>query len=283
MRLQRTVKDAVLLEGKGIHSGDDVKLTIKKAPVDTGIIFIRTDLEKRPAVAANVSSLASYSGDLRCTSIEKDGVSVDTIEHLMAALSGLNIDNAEIEIDNRELPALDGSALNYALELQKAKSTEQDKEKKELILKNTIECRDGNALLKATPSEKFSLSYLLEYDKPEHMTQREDFSFDSSEKKKDIFIREIAPARTFCLESEAALILEKGLGKGGNYENALVLRNGRPIENEFRLANEPARHKIVDLLGDLALLGADIKAHITGIKSGHALNAKLLKELEKLL
>ena len=127
MRRQRTVKDAVSLEGKSIHSGNNVRLTIKRAPVDTGIIFLRTDLEGRPTIAANVSNLTSYSGDLRCSSIGKDGTSINTIEHLMAALGNLNIDNAEVEIGNDELPALDGSALEYALALQRGGSLEQEK------------------------------------------------------------------------------------------------------------------------------------------------------------
>lgn len=283
MRLQKTIKEAGVWEGKGIHSGNNVKLTIKRAPVDTGIIFIRTDLEKRPSIAANVSNVASYSNDLRCTSIEKNGVSVYTTEHLMAAFSSLNIDNARIEIDNRELPALDGSALDYALGLQKGETLEQEKEKRELFLKEIILCRDGDALLMAIPSRNFSISYLLKYDGAEFMTQCADFSFDSAQEKEDIFIKEIAPARTYCLEGEVANIIEKGLGKGGNYNNTLVLRDGKPIENEFRFANELARHKIADLLGDLALLNVEIKAHIIGIRSGHSLNGELLKRLARLL
>src|SRR4030042_1958496 len=132
MRFQRTVKETVVLEGKGIHSGENIKLTIKKAPVDTGIIFIRTDLKNKPAVAANVTNLLNHSNDRRCTAVEKNGASAYTIEHIMAALSSLNIDNAEIEIDNRELPALDGSALEYALAIKKAGALAQNKQKREL-------------------------------------------------------------------------------------------------------------------------------------------------------
>jgi len=282
MRLQRTIKETVVLKGKGIHSGEDVRLTVRRAPVDTGIIFIRTDLKNRPAIAANVSNLASYSGYHRCTSIEKNGASVYTIEHIMAAFGSLNIDNAEIEIDNRELPALDGSALDYILRLKRAGILEQDKEKRVLFLKDALWCNDKDASLIAIPSENFSISCLLKYDGSESITQCAAFSFDSTEKK-DIFIKEIAPARTFCLESEAADILNRGLGKGANYRNTLVIKDGKPIENEFRFANEPARHKIIDLLGDLSLLNVEIKAHIIGIRSGHSLNEKLLRKLEKLL
>lgn len=283
MRLQRTIKEPFVLGGRGIHSGDSVKLTIKKAPVDTGLIFIRTDIKRRPAIPAHVSNISNYSGEFRCTSIEKDGVLVYTIEHLMAALSGLSIDNTEIEIDNPELPVLDGSALDYALGLQKAGLLEQEKEKREVFLREVILCRDKDALLIAIPSENFGISYFLKYDDMGSMAQCAYFYFDSIEKKKDVFINDIAPARTFCLEGDVAGIMEKGLGKGGNYKNTLVLKCGRPIQNEFRFANEPARHKIVDLLGDLALLNVEIKAEIIGIKSGHLLNRELLKKLERLL
>ena len=282
MRRQRTIKQAVVLDGKGIHSGESVKVKVKNAPVDTGIIFIRTDLEEKPAIAATVSNLMADSGTFRCTSIEKNGASVYTIEHLVAALCILDIDNAEVEIDNRELPALDGSALDYALEIRKAGILEQEKEKKELVLQDTIWCCDEDALLAAIPSRNFKVSYLLKYDEPEYMTQCATFSFDDAEKKRDIFIKEIAPARTGCLESEITHILKRGLGKGGSYENALIIKNGRPIKNEFRFANELARHKVLDLLGDLGLINAELKAHIIGIKSGHSLNAQLLRKLEKL-
>jgi len=283
MKLQGTIKQAVALEGKGIHSGADVKLKIKNAPVNTGVIFIRTDLSGRPKVPAVISSLSAFSGNLRRTSIEKGGVSVFTVEHLLAALAALGIDNAEIEIDNAELPALDGSALPYASELLKAGRLNQKKEKKELVLKNAVWCGDGDTLLAAIPAEIFSISYLLEENAAGFMAQCANFSFGPDGEEKTLFIREIAPARTFCMESEVANILARGLGKGGNCENNLVIKNGKPVNNEFRFDNEPARHKVLDLLGDLALLGSGLKAHVVGIKSGHSLNAKFLRKLEKLL
>ncbi len=281
MRFQRTVKKAVALEGKGLHSGEHVRVEIKNAPVDTGIIFIRTDLKGRPDIAAAVSNLTADSGSLRCTSIEKNGASVHTIEHLMAALGGLGIDNAEIEVNNSELPALDGSALDFARELKKAGILEQKKKKKELILKDAVSCHEGESSLTAAPAGNFSVSYLMKYDKSGHMAQRADFSFAGA--GGDIFVKEIAPARTYCLEDEVADIMKRGLGKGGNYKNALVIKDGKPIKNKFRFPNEPVRHKVLDLLGDLALINAELKAHITGVKSGHSLNVKLLRKLEEVL
>ncbi|MEA3305875.1 MAG: UDP-3-O-acyl-N-acetylglucosamine deacetylase [Candidatus Omnitrophota bacterium] len=283
MRLQRTIKQVVVLKGKGIHNGEDVTLTIRSAPVDTGINFIRTDLKEKPAVEANVSNLSDYSGNLRRTSIEKDSIPVHMIEHLMAALSSLNIDNAEIEINNSELPILDGSALDYARELRKTDSLEQEKEKKELILKDAAWCADDGLLLIALPHKSFRVSYLLEYGDAGMAAQYADFTFNNAEEKKKLFVEKIAPARTFCMEREVKDILAKGLGKGASYKNTLVIKNGRPLQNELRSKNELARHKIMDLLGDISLLDAEIKAHIIGIRSGHSLNIKLLKKLKSLL
>jgi len=283
MRCQRTIKRSIILEGKGIHTGDRVKVAIKSASADTGIRFIRTDLKEKPSIAADVSNLSDYSNKSRCTSLRERGVSVCTIEHLLAALNGLNIDNADIEIDNAELPALDGSALDYAAEIKKAGSVEQDKARRELSLKEAVWEEEGGALLMAVPNNSFKVSYLLHYDEPDFPAQYAEFLFDSEKKKEEIFIKEIAPARTYCLEKEVALVMALGLGKGAGLDNALVIKNGKPIKNKFRLKDEPARHKILDLLGDLCLLNKDIKAHVIGVKSGHFLNAKFIKKLAKLL
>jgi len=283
MRRQRTLKDSVILEGKGIHSGDDIRVKIRSAPVDTGIIFVRSDLDGKPAVAAAVSNLADCSGGSRCSVIKKGAAEVSTIEHLMAALSGMGIDNAEIEIDNRELPALDGSALDYVKKLEEAGSAEQGRDKKRLVLNNAVYSSDNGGLITAIPSESFGVSYFFQYEGPGGMRQWAHFYFDSENDRKSEFVKNIAPARTFCMAGEVAHILNKGLGRGASYENALVIKDGLPVENKFRFENEPARHKILDILGDLSLLNADLKAHVVGIRSGHFLNAGLLRELEKLL
>ena len=281
MRPQRTIRRTVTLEGKGIHTGCNVKVAIKSAPPDTGIRFIRTDLKDRPSITADASNLSNYSNKLRCTSLGKDKAAVHTTEHLLAALNGLNIDNADIEIDNTEPPILDGSALVYAVEINKAGSVEQDKNRRELCIKEAVWEKDGNALLMAIPADTFKVCYMLHYDEPDFPAQYVEFSLDSG-RKKEIFLKEIAPARTYCLEKEVALIMALGLGKGADYKTALVIKNGKPVKNEFRLKEEPARHKVLDLLGDLSLLNTEIKAHVIGVKSGHALNAKFVKKLAKL-
>lgn len=283
MRLQRTIRRAVTLEGKGIHTGCDVKVAIKSAPPDTGIRFVRIDLKDSPSVTADASNLSDYSNKLRCTSLGRDKAVVYTAEHLLAALNGLNIDNADIEIDNIEPPILDGSALAYAAEINKAGSVEQDKKRRELCIKEAVWEKGDNALLVVVPSDIFKVSYMLHYDEPGFSAQYVEFSLDAGKKKEAIFLKEIAPARTYCLEKEVALITALGLGKGADYKTALVIKNGKPVKNEFRLKDEPARHKVLDLLGDLSLLNAEIKAHVIGIKSGHALNAKLVKKLATML
>ncbi len=281
MRRQRTIKNSVTFEGKGIHTGGRVKLTINSAPPDTGIRFLRRDLKGSPSLSAGITNLLGYSKKLRCTSLGKGSAFIHTIEHIMAALYGLNIDNADIEIDNAEPPALDGSALDYANAIQKAGSIEQEKEKKELVLEEAVCVETKGALLVALPHDGFKVSYLLSYNQKDLPVEYAEFSFDSDKDKEKVFLKEIAPARTFCIYKEVAVIKALGLGKGGTLANALVIKGGKPIKNEFRLKDEPARHKVLDLLGDLALLNKDIKAHIIAIKSGHSLNRKLLKELER--
>lgn len=283
MRPQRTIKCSVTLEGKGIHAGRGVKVVIKSAPPDAGIRFVRTDLKGSPSITADVSNISNYSNKLRCTSLGKDKTIVHTAEHLLAALNGLNIDNADIEIDDIEPPILDGSALVYAAEINKTGSIEQDKNRRELCVEEAVWEKGDDALLIAIPSNTFKVSYMLHYDEPDFPAQYVEFSLDAGKMKEEIFLKEIAPARTYCMEKEVALIMALGLGRGADYKTALVIKNGKPVENDFRLKDEPARHKVLDLLGDLSLLNAEIKAHVIGIKSGHALNAKFVKKLAKYL
>ncbi|MBU4376546.1 MAG: UDP-3-O-acyl-N-acetylglucosamine deacetylase [Candidatus Omnitrophica bacterium] len=281
MRLQRTIKNPVTLEGRGIHTGSKVKITIKSAPPDEGIHFVRKDLKTSSRLLADVSNLRDYSNKLRCTSLGKGSAGVHTIEHLLAALYGLSVDNADIEIDNAEPPALDGSASEYAAAIKMAGSVEQDRKRKELLLKDIVWEEMRGSFLIALPYAGFKISYLLHYSGANLSSEYAEFSFDSEKEKEKIFLDEIAPARTFCLYKEVFLIKALGLAKGVGLGNALVIKDGKPIKNKFRLKDEPARHKILDLLGDLALLNKDIKAHIIGIKSGHSLNRKLLKKLER--
>jgi len=282
MRFQRTLKTAVAFEGVGLHSGKRVSLKVTPAPAGSGIVFARCD-GAGGEVLADCGALGGESGpgmraSSRCTSLVRGQTKVRTVEHLLAALYGLSIDNAKIEIDSEELPVLDGSAAEFALRLEEASCAEQERERREFILKKSVILHERGRVIVALPSESLRLTYIMDIPSC-GLTGCVDFRFADAEAKKKIFMEHIAPARTFCPEDEVAGILEAGLGKGGTYENNLVIRDGSPVENEFRMPDEPARHKILDLLGDLSVLGADIKASVTGIGSGHALNGKLVKRL----
>ena len=281
MRHQRTIKEQAIFKGKGIHTGREVTIKISQASENRGLVFIRSDIEGNPAISADISNLYSGSGSLRCTFLKKDNAGVKTTEHLMAALSGLSIDNAIIEIDSEELPAMDGSSLDYANSLNEAGVIEQDSLKREFILKEIVSVKNDNSIIIAAPNEHFKITYILNIPQGD-MDQCAEFSYKSPDGKRELFLRNIAPARTFCSESEVAEIQKMGLGKGGDYKNTLVIKNGRPIKNDYRVPNELSSHKILDMLGDLALLNSDIKAHFIAVKSGHMMNAVLLRRLNEL-
>lgn len=277
---QRTIKEPVRIEGIGLQTGKSVDVNLKSSPANSGINFIRTDLPNKPLL--NIQSLAFGEKNLKerrtTLGLGIGPIEIHTTEHLLAALSGLFIDNIVIEIDNIELPGLDGSAKGFIDALKSAKIIEQDAPKKVLKIKEPVWCGDKDALLLAVPDEDFKISYTLSYNNPSLGTQ-----FFSVILNAENFESQIAPARTFCLEEEALELLKRGLGKGANYENTLVIGKNGPINNRFRFPNEPVRHKILDLIGDLYLLGMPIKGHIIAVKSGHKLNMELVKKLRELM
>jgi len=278
MDFQKTILKEVSFNGIGLHTGNSCNVTLKPADTGTGIIFIRRDLPGNPQVKAGIEALVDFGKTPRRTTIEGSNVQVQTIEHFMAALSGLGIDNLRVELDNNELPGLDGSSLKYLELLNQAGIKKQDKKRSYFALKEPIRIEEGGASIMALPSSDFRISYTLDYNLVEHRTEFIELNFSSP----DVFIREIAPARTFCLESEANELQRQGLGLGANYENTLVLtQDGTVIKNKVRFSDEFVRHKILDLMGDLSLLGFSLKAHIVALKSGHSLNLKLINEIIK--
>jgi UDP-3-O-acyl N-acetylglucosamine deacetylase len=267
---QRTIGGQVTIPGIGLQTGSRVNLTLKGAGENCGINFVRRDLPGSPSV--NIMSRddeASASAERR-TMVGFGPMQIQTTEHLLAALSGLSIDNITAELDNVELPGLDGSASGYVEALKKAGIVEQDAEKPVIALKSPVWCGGKDALIVAVPDEAFRVSYTLSY--PGIGTQF--FSVTVDEKS---FVSEIAPARTFCSEMEALELLKRGLGKGANYENTLVMGASGPVNNSLRFPDEPARHKVLDLIGDLCLAGAGLKGHFIAQKSGHRLNMELVK------
>ena len=276
---QRTVKDPVTVEGIGLQTGKPATVTLVSAPESSGISFIRTDLPNKPLLDINSLVFDGKSGSLeRRTVIGRGPFQIQTIEHLMAALSGLSIDNITIELDSEELPGLDGSASGFVDAIKRAGITEQNKARSVLEITEPVWCggKSGDGFIAVFPDDDFRVSYTLSY--PGRIGTQ--FLSVGPDIHGDFFEREIAPARTFCMEEEAEKLLKMGLGKGANYDNTLVMGPSGPIKTALRFPDEPVRHKILDLIGDLYLLGVQIKGHVVAIKSGHRLNMELVSKIK---
>jgi UDP-3-O-[3-hydroxymyristoyl] N-acetylglucosamine deacetylase/3-hydroxyacyl-[acyl-carrier-protein] dehydratase len=273
--LQKTIKNEISIKGVGLHTGNPVSLTFKPLPPGMGVIFQRMDLPNRPMIKADVNSLASVKRNPRRTTIAFNGAEVQTIEHLMAAFSGLGIDNILVETDNNEIPGLDGSTLDFIDVLKKAGFVEQGVERRTFKVTGALWVQDEDSSIVVLPSPDFKVSYTLNYDLPAVGSQFMDIKIDA-----ETFEKEIAPSRTFCLQEEADALIKSGLGKGANYENTLVISKDGVVKNTLRFENEFIRHKILDLIGDFYLLGMPIKGHVIAVKSGHTLNMKLVKKIK---
>jgi len=276
MERQRTIGRELSLKGIGLHTANKVNITFKPAPIDSGVNFIRTDLSDKPVIKASVDNLLSPMFTPRRTSIGKSDIEIQTIEHLMAALAGLGIDNIYIEIDNQEVPGLDGSSLSFLELLDQAGVIEQAKERRYYSIKEPISAEEDGSTIIALPSQEFKISYTLNYNHPMLKTDFMELNIDPG-----VFKDEIAGARTFCLENEVSELQSQGLGQGANYENTLVLGKNGVIKNKLRYLDEFVRHKILDLMGDLYLIGSPLKAHIIALRSGHSLNFKLIKKINR--
>lgn len=273
MAKQKTVSREITVKGAGLHTGSTVSLTFKPAPADAGICFIRTDLPGKPSVKVGVESLVSKTGSLRCNSIGKDDSAIQTVEHLLSVLSGIGICNLVVEIDGNEVPGMDGSGLPFYNAIMEAGVTDQEKDSDPIIIKEPIAVSEGSASIMVFPSNEFKISYTLCYDHP----LLKDFMEISV--TPETFRKDLVGARTFCLADEVEILKEKGFGKGANYENTLVMGAGGVIKNKLRFPNEFVRHKVLDLIGDLYILGRPVIGHIVAIKSGHSLNLQLVKKI----
>jgi len=273
-KLQRTVANEAELTGVGVNSGEQVNLKIKPAEPNTGIVFVRTDLPGNPEVPARIE----YAGDRPFrTSLVKDGVEVQMVEHLMAALNGMDIHNAIVEISAPEIPGGDGSASVFCELLRNAGAVEQPSPRPQCTVTEPICVRDGDSSITAVPGEDgLTISYTLSYPSPLIPPQYYQISLNGTN-----FSTDLAPARTFVLASDVNDLKMRGLGRGATYENMLVVADDGVIENELRFQDEFARHKILDMVGDLYLLGAQLNAYVIAIKSGHALNRKLVEQLKR--
>ena len=276
MALQRTTAKEAKIEGIGIHTGRLISLLLKPAKVNSGIRFVRTDLAGRPVIPAMLSSFTIAEKGLRRTSIGKGETQIHTVEHLLATLSGIGIDNLEIEINGPELPGLDGSAAGFVKVIKEAGVKEQDAVRKELHVREPIWVEDKDSMLLILPDVNFKVSYILDYPTTNFKTQYGHFLINH-----DTYENEIAPSRTFCLEEEVERLRGLGLGKGASLENTIVVGKQGIISGKLRFEDEFLRHKVLDLIGDLYLLGRRIRGHVIAIKSGHSLNIELLHKIAK--
>jgi UDP-3-O-[3-hydroxymyristoyl] N-acetylglucosamine deacetylase/3-hydroxyacyl-[acyl-carrier-protein] dehydratase len=272
-RLQRTIARDAEIRGVGFIHGSDVSMRFRPAAADRGIVFVRTDLPDRPTVRAHIRNVIPRQ---RRTTIESGGARVEMIEHVMAALAGLRIDNCTIEIDAPETPGCDGSSHAFVSILEGAGVHELDRRRETLVIDRPIAVREGSAILAAHPgNDGLLLGYHLDYGRSSPIGSQSLFVDVSPES----FREELAPSRTFLLEAEAEALRAAGIGSRATAADLLIFGAAGVIDNELRYPDECVRHKILDMVGDLALLDRDLVGHVVAHRSGHVLNAALVRKL----
>ena len=271
LQKQRTLKTEISYTGIGLHSGREVHATLKPAPEDTGIVFVRTDLPGAPQIHAKAENVTST---LRATTVEEDGHKVFTIEHLMSAFHAHRIDNAYVELDSEEPPVADGASLVFFELMAKAGIVEQAKDRKEIVIDKVYRIDDEKTgrFVMVLPYDGFRVSFTSLNPHKLIGVQYEDFHVDEA-----VYHKEIAPARTIAYEKEIQALREMGLGLGGSLENVIVY-NDEGWLNPLHFEDELVRHKILDVIGDLRLAGI-IRGHVIAVASGHALNTQLAKQI----
>ena len=301
LQKQRTVRNSKSCNGVGLHTGVESTITFHPAPEDYGIRFMRSDIKNSPEIKADIDHVVDIS---RGTTIEEKNVRIHTVEHALAAVTGLQIDNVLIELNSKEPPVMDGSAKDFVDALLDAGPIFQDKKRKVLVIDRAVNYTDyyRDIDIHVIPSDRFRVTFLVDYPLPALRTQ-----YEAIYNMEEDFAVEVAPARTFCFLSEVEMLREQGLIKGGSLDNALVIVDKEIDKNEIerlrhlfgieetiihgvngvlngkvlRFKNEPVRHKTLDLIGDLALLGFPIKGHVTAARAGHASNVEFVKKLKK--
>jgi len=270
LKPEQTIRTSVECKGVGLHSGAPVRLRIQPAPAGAGIVFRRTDLDdfEVEATGRNVARV-SYA-----TSLMKKGVLISTTEHLLSAFIGTGIDNAIVELDNLELPILDGSARPFVEMIQKAGIRKQRRPRSYMRIRRELELREGNKFIAVYPADSYSVSYTINFPHP--LIGKETFQVDLSDGN---YLREIAPARTFGFLHEADAMRQQGLIRGASKENAIVLTRDQIMNPPLRYSDEFVRHKVLDLIGDLALVGKQILGNIVADRAGHAMHTALVSRL----
>jgi UDP-3-O-[3-hydroxymyristoyl] N-acetylglucosamine deacetylase len=274
MLKQRTLKSLISASGVGLHTGQKVMMKLRPAPADTGIVFRRIDL----ASPVDIPARAEGVGDTRLSScLIKDGVRVSTVEHLMSALGGLGVDNAYVDLDAAEMPIMDGSASPFVLLIQQAGIEEQAAPKRFLRVLKKVEVKQGDKWARLEPYEGYKLSFSIEFKHPVIERSTQSVAIDFAETS---YLKEIARARTFGFMHEVEDLRESGLALGGGLDNAVVLDEYRVLNSDgLRFADEFIRHKLLDAIGDLYLIGKPLLGAFTAHKSGHAVNNQLARAL----
>jgi UDP-3-O-[3-hydroxymyristoyl] N-acetylglucosamine deacetylase len=271
IRFQRTLKNNRTCEGVGLHTGKPATMILKPAPVSTGIVFIRTNLENaRIKAVADNTTATSYA-----TTLSYNGASVKTVEHLLAAFAGLNIDNAYVEINSDEVPIMDGSARPFVRCIADAGIQTQEALQPVLKVIKPVFVREGGKQIAIWPADATSISYFIDFNHP--MLKEQSLQYEPSA---EAFLREVSDARTFGFLSDVKTLQANGLAKGASLDNAVALNEDSVLNKDgLRYKDEFVRHKILDLLGDLSLAGMPIVGHIVAHKSGHSLNAQMAGKL----
>jgi UDP-3-O-[3-hydroxymyristoyl] N-acetylglucosamine deacetylase len=274
MAQQRTLQNTIRATGVGLHSGEKVYLTLRPAPVDTGVVFRRVDLQPVVEIAARADYVTET---MLCTGLSHDGGKAMTVEHLMSALAGLGIDNIYVDLSAPEVPIMDGSSGPFVFLLQSAGIVEQRAPKRFIRILKPVEVRDGDKIARFEPYDGFRLGFTVEFDHPAIPSSRSRAVVEFSTEN---YIREVSRARTFGFMRDLEYMRERNLGLGGSMDNAIVLDEFRVLNDDgLRYADEFVRHKILDAVGDLYLVGHPILGAYEGFKSGHALNNKLVRAL----
>ncbi len=269
---QRTLMNEVGCTGIGLHTGEKVKINLRPAPANSGIKFVRTDLKGRPEVEVGFNNVFDTT---LATTIGTNGCKVSTIEHLMAAFFGLGIDNAVVELDGPEVPIMDGSAAPFVFLIKSGDIREQKSPKQFIVIKKPFKVDDGNRSVCIYPSKELKITYMIDFQHPLLRNQEYELTFSGRD-----FVREISTARTFGFMKDVETLKKNGFARGGSLDNAVVIDDFRIInEDGLRFDDEFVRHKILDFIGDISIVGSPIIGHFVIKKSGHFLNQHMLRKL----
>ncbi|HXX29863.1 MAG TPA: UDP-3-O-acyl-N-acetylglucosamine deacetylase [Myxococcaceae bacterium] len=269
---QRTLNAPVTCQGVGLHSGAAVSLTLLPAPADHGVVFVRTDLARPVVIPATADHVVETA---LATTLEKDGTRVGTVEHLLAALIGLGVDNVRVELDGPEVPIMDGSAAPFAFLVQSAGVRVQEAPKSFVVVKKRVQVSDGDKEASLGPCDRFRMDVAIDFHHP--LVSRQRLEMDFSDRA---FVREVSRARTFGFLRDVERLKAAGLARGGSLDNAIVVDEFSILNPDgLRYPDEFVRHKALDAVGDLALFGHPVIGHFRAVKSGHALHLRLVRQV----